>query len=151
MRKDILTGNGGSPQGVLLTNGLTLNGASGDIVLTLQSNDQTVPLNSGQQYDWHFQIVVPNGGLQPRTGDQFNFEAPTDGYQPSDKIDMTKTADQWRGGADREYFVKLADGRYARVKIGVAADGHFVEVTSYLNPTPGHTNLEYDPNQQANK
>jgi len=151
MRKDIMTGNGGNPTGVILTNGLTVNGAGGDVTLALLSNDQTVPLNSGQSYDWHFKITVPNGGVQPRTGDQFNFEAPTDGYQPSDKIEMTKGADQWHDSGQKEYFVKLADGRYARVTVFVAAQGHFVSVTSYLNPTPGHRNLEYDPEQQASR
>jgi len=151
MRKDVLTGNSSNPKSVLLTNGLTGNGDAGDITLTLLSNDQTVPINSGQRYDWHFKIAVPNGGLQPRTGDQFDFIAPTDGYQSSDEIDMTKGTEQWYDSGQKEYFVKLADGRYARVTVFVAAQGHFVGVTSYLNPIPGHRNLEYNPQQQASR
>jgi hypothetical protein len=146
-RRDIITDNDGKAEGVVLTNGHPVSAAGGDITLALQSGSKTVPVNSHQQYDWRFQITVPNGGLQERKGDGFDFDAPITGYQPSDTVEMVKGASEWRDSAEREYFLKLADGRYARIKAFVAAEGDFVGITCYLNPISGHQNLEFDPNQ----
>jgi hypothetical protein len=92
---------------------------------------------------------VTGGGLQPRTG-EFDFVAPTDGYQGNDVLDMPASATPWSKQMSREYFLKLANGDYARISFTMRAGGaHFFSITSYLNPVPGHTNLEYDPNQTA--
>lgn len=102
------------------------------------------PLNSNQPFDWRCEISVPNGALVLRSG-EFDFEAPTDGYQSQDVIDMPPTRN-WRDQASREYFLKLSDGQYARVSVTIFAGGNyqFVNMTSYLNPS-GSRNLEYDP------
>ena len=141
----------GTPIQINLTTGEIYNVTNGDIQVQAWTNDASVTINSGQHYDWRCKITVPGGGLQPRTG-QFSFEAPTDGYQPSDEIDMPANSDQWRQQAQRSYFLQLANGDYARIDFQMVAGGdHFFTINSYLNPTQGHRNLEYDPNQTASK
>jgi hypothetical protein len=46
----------------------------------------------------------------------------------------------------KNYFAKLPDGRYARFSINLyPGDRNFVVLESYVNPTPGNRNLEFDP------
>ena len=134
-----------------LATGDTYNVAKGDIQVEAWTHDEGIPPNHNQPYDWRCTITVPGGGLQPRSG-EFNFEAPTDGYQVNDVLDMPASATPWSKVISREYFLKLANGDYARVSFTMRAGGaHFFSITSYLNPQPGHRNLEYDPNQTTSK
>ena len=103
-----------------------------------------------QKYDWRLEITVPNGGLVARN-DAFDFEAPTDGYLPTDKIDMPASLPfgrgGWSGSAERSYFLRFADGVFARAKIEMHAGGdHFVVWESFLNPKAGSRNLETTAN-----
>lgn len=95
-------------------------------------------------YDWRCRISVPGGGLVEREG-QFVFEAPADGYREFDEMVMPKDADQWSGQSERQYFIKLPEGRFARIKFKMIAGGdHFFRLESYFNPRSGSRNLEYD-------
>ena len=96
--------------------------------------------------------MLNGGGLQSRAGGEFDFIAPEDGYQPSDEINMSASDPNWRGTTTHEYFLKLANGDYARINFSIGAGGYNTfEITSYLNPQPGHRNLEFDPAKQINK
>jgi hypothetical protein len=133
----------GSPVGIKLENAQAA--SNGDITVEAWTNDETK--NEAGHYDWRCRISVPNGGLVERK-DQSAFEAPAGGYKPFGEINMPRTAECWKPQESREYFVKLADGRYARIRFEMVAGGdNFVSITSYLNPTPGSRNLEYDPNK----
>jgi hypothetical protein len=100
-----------------------------------------------QHYNWHCRISVPQGGLVERKG-QFDFQAPADGYKPSDDIVMLQTAEKWQPQAKRTYFIQLPGGKYGRLTFYMIAQGdQFFEIESYLNPTPGSRNLEFDPNK----
>jgi hypothetical protein len=78
--------------------------------------------------------------------ENFDFEAPANGYRPSDEISMPRTAQRWSPQASREYFLQLVDGRYARIRFEMVAGGdNFVSINSYLNPKLGERNLECDP------
>jgi hypothetical protein len=100
-------------------------------------------------FDWRYLLSVPGGGLVERKG-QFDFEAPAAGYQPAIEVNMATTAEQWTSRLTRQYFAKLADGRYARFSIRFyAGSRNFVVLESYLNPNPGSRNLEFDPNKVA--
>jgi hypothetical protein len=104
--------------------------------------------NSQRRFDWHYELSVPGGGLIERPG-QFDFEAPEDGYQPALGENMFNGAANWSARPEREYFAKLPDGRFARFAIHFyAGDRNFIVFTSYLNPEPGHRNLEFDPTKQ---
>jgi len=101
-------------------------------------------------FAWKSRLSVPGGSLQIRKGSPYNFQAPTDGYVSEDMIEMTETSSNWRTRVTKDYYFKFSDGRYARATVGYYIGGfQFVNVTSYLNPQPGHTNLEYDTNQAA--
>lgn len=102
------------------------------------------PVN-GRKFDWHCRITVPGGGLMERKG-QFDFEAPSEGYEESVELGMPNDAEKWTSDQQRNYFVQLPDGRFARVSFRMIAGGnHYFILESFLNPTPGDRNLEFDP------
>lgn len=101
-------------------------------------------------YDWRFKVSVPGGGLVARVG-QFAFEAPADGYQPSDEYVMPQSPQgrQWEDSVEKSYFIRFNDDIYARVNLEMIAHGaHFVVFSSYLNPNAGSRNLEIAPVNQ---
>jgi hypothetical protein len=97
-------------------------------------------------FDWRYMLTIRGGGLIERTG-EFDFEAPSDGYLATADINMPSTAPRWSSRAVKAYFAKLPDGRYARFSINFypSQRRNFVVVESYVNPTPGDRNLEFDP------
>lgn len=109
--------------------------------------------NQGKElYDWKCRVSVPGGGIVPRNA-ELDFEAPEDGYAAADEITMTANNPQqrWSREAERQYFLKLADGRYARAKLTIyTGDRTFFVLESYLNPS-GSRNLEYDPTRRAQR
>ncbi|MGH8047326.1 MAG: carboxypeptidase-like regulatory domain-containing protein [Chthoniobacterales bacterium] len=119
----------------------------GDFRVEAWTHDET-PDAKGH-YDWRCRVSVPNGGLVERTG-QFDFQAPQDGYKSSDEIKMPVTAKEWHPACERSYFIRLSDGRYARVQFEMIAGGnHYFQIEAYLNPAPGSRNLEFDPEKQV--
>jgi hypothetical protein len=99
------------------------------------------------KYNWRCRIAVANGGLQQYTN-EFPFLAPVDGYTPTDEIKMpVSLGEAWSPSAKRNYFLRLANGSYARMTFAMIAGGdHFFEIESILNPS-GSRNLEFDPNK----
>jgi hypothetical protein len=139
----------GAPLKISLDQG---SGESHQVVLRCWNQD--LGRSAGQrQYDWRLEIRVPNGGLLNRT-ENFAFEAPDGGYLSTETINMPATlpAGQWHGFAKRSYFIRFDDGIFARANLEMRAGGdHFVVWESFLNPTPGSRNLEYDPNRRVNQ
>jgi hypothetical protein len=114
-------------------------------VLECWTQNEGLDTNLAQPYDWRFRLTVPGGGVVERTG-EFAFEAPKEGYREVVEFAMPKDVERWKQDFRNEYFVKLRNGRYARMKFRITSGGaHFATVSSYLNPTPGSRNLEYDP------
>ena len=112
--------------------------------VVLRCWNQELQRPAGQrQYDWKLEVSVPNGGLLARK-DAFAFEAPQDGYAPSDTIDMPASlGNQWRSFAERSYFIRFGDGTFARTKLEMHPGGdHFVAWESFYNPKAGSPNLE---------
>jgi len=105
---------------------------------------------SQRPFDWRYQLSVPGGGLVERKG-QFDFEAPSGGYKPTTEINMPATAEDWSSRAEKQYFAKFADGRYARflIRFYPSPQRNFVVLESYVNPTAGSRNLEFDPTKQG--
>jgi len=136
-----LTGDG-MPVELNLERGTHVDEGQGDVTLQLLSNEQSDQPN--QRFDWGLRISIPSGGLAERSGD-FNFEAPAAGYQPFIKIDMRQSlGSTWHSYIKKDYFVKLADGTYARfhIQMNAGGDNGFL-IRSYWNPQPGSRNLEY--------
>jgi hypothetical protein len=119
-------------------------GVAGNDPLTVQTWVNDERKDAKGRFSWKYRIEVPGGGLTERK-DEMDFQAPADGYRPSDEIDMLADRADWNTSASREFFIKLADGKYAHVKIEVMVGGrfNFVVLESYLNPS-GSPNLEHD-------
>jgi hypothetical protein len=119
------------------------------IYFRLQSRGNTLPLNEFYPFEWSLNVEVPNGGLLSRH-DDLAFEAPPDGYTSTFTILMpvTQSSPNWKSGADQGFFVKLATGRYGRFRIHLSAESGRGYIESYVNPTPGDRNLEFDPVRQ---
>jgi carboxypeptidase family protein len=132
----------GTPIDISLETGQPVEAGHAALRVEAWTNDE---LDDSQgHYAWRCRVSVPNGGLTERKG-KFDFEAPATGYRPSDEIIMPRTAERWSPQASREYFLKLADGRYARIRFEMVAGGdNFVSISSYLNPKSGGRNLECD-------
>lgn len=131
----------GSPIEVSLETGRVVN--PGHVEVQCWTNDQTKDPQG--RYDWKCRVTVPSGGLIERTG-SFDFEAPAEGCHES--IDLVPSPERWTSHVEREYFVKLADGRYARISFCMRTGGdHFCVIESYMNPEPGSRNLEFDPSR----
>ncbi len=130
----------GAPVEISLTTGATVSAGQGDLRVECWTDDQGKP--PGQKYDWKCRISVPDGGVLQSTED-LDFQAPPDGYQPAYQIDMPASLEnEWANSAKRNFFLKLADGNYARMSFEMVAGGdHFFKLESYLNPS-GSRNLE---------
>ena len=135
----------GTPVQMNLTTGHTYHEANPDIQIRSWVKDQ----DPTKAFDWNCEIdVLGGGGIQAEKGGPFDFTAPVGGYQPSATIAMPAANPQWRSSQDRKYFLKLANGTYARIDFAIGAGGYnTIEISSYLNPSSGHRNLEYSPKQ----
>jgi hypothetical protein len=102
--------------------------------------------NSGQRrFDWHYELSMSGGGLIEREG-EFDFEAPTDGYKPMIQLNMAADDAKWSSDLTTSYFAKFPDGTYGRFLVKFyPGDRNFIVIESYVNPTPGSRNLEFDP------
>jgi hypothetical protein len=100
-----------------------------------------------QPYDWRFMISVPNGGLSQATN-EFNFEAPVEGYQPSMSVEVRKDLEpRWANKSQGEYFVRLGNRKYGLMRFTIYAGRNpFCIVESFVNPS-GSRILELDPAQ----
>lgn len=120
----------------------------GDLQIEALTTNRTSPRLA---FDWKCRISVPGGGLIKAPDQGFNFIAPSDGYVPADDIEVpARLGADWRSQIARDYFLRLRDGTYARAQVAVTVGSeNFASITSYLNPTPGDRNLEYDPAKQV--
>ncbi len=104
---------------------------------------ETIP----RWYNWRCRVSVPGGGVAVRT-DEFDYDAKNHDFKEFDEIIVRKDDpnERWHPNGDREYFLKLPNQTYARIKFEmVAQNHHFFHLESYLNPKPDRSNLEYDP------
>jgi hypothetical protein len=136
----------GTPVEINLTQGRAVAAGQGDLKVEAWAADHGRDVS--HPFDWKCQVMVLGGGLQTRTG-ELDFTAPADGYQSQEQVTMQADAPQWNGDMDRDYFLKLSNGSYVRMKFSMINGGdHFLALDYYLNPAQGDRNLEYDPAQQ---
>ncbi len=142
--QEVTVPKNGLPVLIDLKSGRIAAGSRGDLVVECWTQNQGLDPNKVEPYDWRFKLTVTGGGVVERTSD-FEFKAPTDGYRSVVEFTMSKDSEPWKQDFRNEYFLKLSDGRYARMKFRITTAGaHFASITSYLNPS-GSRNLEYDP------
>ena len=137
----------GTPNEVNLETGKAVDAGEGHLRVECWANDEVK--DAQRRFDWKCRISVPGGGLVGRNP-EFDFEAPEDGYRLAEEITV-RTDDprqRWSPEEDREYFLKLGGGKYARVQLSVHVGSNpMVILESYLNPS-GSRNLEYDPKKK---
>jgi len=127
----------GSPVGIDLETGKTINGG-GSFIVQCWTEDRG---KERQKYDWHCLITIPGGGLV-LNDDPFPFQAPEKGYIPTNQITFVATRSNWTSDVDVNFYYQLADGNYGRTKFSMIAGGdNFCMIASLLNPT-GSRNLE---------
>jgi hypothetical protein len=126
---------------VSLFTGHTTQTGHGDLAVMYQGG---LPLeNYPSRTTWQFQVTVPNGGLII-TDEEYPFVAPVEGYQPADAWNVTAT--NWTHEVERQYFIKLGNGDFGRVRIRIIGGTRpYFRLESFLNPS-GSSNLEFDPN-----
>lgn len=98
-------------------------------------------------YDWSYELTVPEGGLILSTN-EFDFEAPLENYLPSIRKEIHKNSEQpWTGRREEKYFLKLANGNYARMRFVIyAGESPFCIIEAFVNPS-GSRNLEFSPDK----
>jgi len=137
----------GTPVEVSLGTGKAVAAGQGDLKIECWTSDQTKDAEG--RYEWHCRLSVPGGGLVERTEPELNFEAPEHGYEPSIDVRMPQTAERWKEDHDEQYWAKLRDGSYARMRLRMTTGGgHFASITAFLNVS-GSRNLEYDASKQG--
>ncbi len=142
----------GTPVEISLLTGKAVPAGQGHIKVECWTMDQNK--NEAGRYDWRCRITVPNGGLIEPT-QEFDFEAPADGYRSFDEINMPATTfaedsvKRWSSSQTRKYFFQLGDGNYARMEFEMLAGGReqLCWIKSYLNPDKSR-NLEYDKSKE---
>ncbi len=132
----------GTPVEVDLATGAQNRGGNGSVQVEVWSDNPTYGAQG--PYGWRARVTVPGGGVIQRTG-EFDFEAPADGYSSEFETTMAQNAEHWRNGFERQFFARLPDGRFARFTINLKTGGLFFTLESFVNPTPGSRNLEFDP------
>lgn len=138
----------GQPVEISLATGKSVPSGEGDLRVRCWTDDQGK--QAGQKYAWKCEIAVPGGGLT-QYSDDLQFEAPPDGYHPTDTIQWLETADPWSSHGFAKYFLKLPNGMFARINFEMVAGGdHFFRIESFFNPS-GSRNLEYDPQMAINR
>jgi hypothetical protein len=130
----------------------SINGAPGVIRLGRQGQVQVEAwanppaAYTGKSFDWRVRFSVPGGGIIEST-QEFNFEAPQNGYNPSVEINMTSSQKNWAESVRKTYILNLGKA-YARMNVYVNAGQQiFVSADYLINPT-GSPNLEYDPTKK---
>ncbi len=138
----------GTPSRVDLTVG-PINGATPQLSVDCLISATGLPVGGYHPYDWQCTLSIPGGALFDRF-DPLSFTAPSGGYRASDKITVPKTAKNWSSRITRDYFVQISGNWFGRINVTLHADPQKprVSVDSYLNPTPGDRNLEFDPAKQ---
>jgi hypothetical protein len=91
--------------------------------------------------NWSFRLSIPDGGLVENQ-DEFQFEAPEVGYQPTVEYDFTKSETNWTTQVTKQFYIAFGQPRkygWLRFESNLAQETVFV--TYAINPT-GSQNLE---------
>jgi hypothetical protein len=130
----------GSPVLIDLATGNTTTASESAFKMECWTHDNEK--KEGWKFDWKCRISVPGGGLQIYDGG-FPFLALEDGYVSEEIIDMPVADNpQWAEDVQRKFYIKTADGHFARMEFRMIAHGdHFCQIDSFFNPD-GSRNLE---------
>lgn len=101
----------------------------------------------GKPFDWKWKVEAVKSVLQ-ESKDEFAQLAPEEGYTNSWQISETANTQPFPRSAQVRFYVRTADGRFARVDLelthpNLRSVGPSLTINSFLNPS-GSRNLEYD-------
>jgi hypothetical protein len=120
-----------------LLKGAQVSAGSGQLKLEFWRD---VSNKNARVFDWKLQLYTQGGGLI-QTTDEFAFQAPDSGYQPSIVIDMPATNQNWQGEVRSKYYIQLPDGKYGRIDFYLLPYNGVFTLQSAINPD-GSRNLE---------
>jgi hypothetical protein len=135
--------NNGTPTRLDLTTGRKATAPSGTIALRISKGPKT-----NKRFDWTAKIEGVDGTGLIESKDEFMATAPADGYQPQWTFSQKATDDKYQFEVQTKFYVRTGSDNYARVEMRIIPeynDTAAVDLTVYLNPTPGSRNLEFDP------
>jgi len=90
---------------------------------------------------WSFQIEIADGGFVEHN-DEFPFEAPEHGYQPTVSFEFRKGDVGWTEGINKHYYLRFGNPpRYGRLDLQTGIDMGGAFLTYAINPD-GSRNLE---------
>jgi hypothetical protein len=91
--------------------------------------------------EWSFQMTIPDGGFV-EYHDEFPFEAPDTGYQPTVRFDFQKGQPNWTDGVKADYYIRFGNPPlYGRLHLETGFDEPGARLTYAINPD-GSRNLE---------
>lgn len=119
--------------------------SGGDIKVTLLRTP--IQIRRGQdEYDWMATIEAMDGGVII-SNDEFMYRAPESGYQSKLTILVSAQDPKWSSDQEVSFYLK-SRGMYARVRAKFMTDSEKpttgFDIEAYINPAPGHRNLEYN-------
>jgi len=127
----------GTPVEIDLFKGTQVPAGSGQLKLEFWRDISNMNI---QPFNWKLQLSALGGGLV-ETDEEFDFQAPESGYQPSIVIDMPATNQNWQGEVRSKYYIQLPDGKYGRIDFYLLPRNGVFTVQTVINPT-GSRNLE---------
>ena len=104
---------------------------------------QTKPTNIPWQEAsaWSFRMTIPDGGFVA-SNEEYPFEAPEQGYQPTVQFDFQKDSTNWTTGVKRDFFVRFGNPpTYGLLHVETTIDEAGARLTYAINPD-GSRNLE---------
>ena len=91
--------------------------------------------------NWSFSLSIPDGGLIENQ-DEFQFQAPEAGYQPTVEYDFAKGETNWTTQVSKQFYIVFGQPHkygWLRIESNIAQETIFLTYT--INPT-GSQNLE---------
>ena len=137
--------NDGTPTNFDLETGRKAADGGGNLALRISKGPET-----NKRFDWVATVEGMDGAGLIESNDEFMIRARGEGYQPRWTFSQKATDEKFQSQVQTKFYVKTGDGRYARVEMRIIPEYNktaAVDLTVYLNPTPGSRNLEFDPNK----
>jgi hypothetical protein len=87
---------------------------------------------------WSFKMEIRDGGFIEEN-DEFPFEAPEDGYQPSVEFDLKKDQPNWTPEVQKDYYIKFGSPpRYGHLHLETSLMLNGARLTYTINPDGSH-------------
>lgn len=140
--------NDGTSTNFNLTTGGKAGNVPGDIAVQI-----TAGPSMNRRFDWTVNVQGIGGAELVQSTDEFMATAPTSGYTDQWTFNQQATDEQFQQRVEASFYVKTGSGEYGKVELRIIPKyqaAGAVQLSTYLNPTAGDTNLQYDPSKAIN-